>query len=47
MDPVIYILDTNVIADRFHRLPQVLDRLTRAGEAGHVLGLCDPVRYEV
>ena len=25
MDPVIYILDTNVIADRIHRLPQVLD----------------------
>ncbi len=47
MDPVIYILDTNVIADRFHHLPQVLDRLNRAGEAGHVLGLCDPVRYEI
>ena len=47
MDPVIYILDTNVIAVRIHRLPQVLDRLTRAGEAGQVLGLCDPVRYEV
>ena len=47
MDPVIYILDTNVITDRFHRLPQVLDRLNRVGEAGHVLGLCDPVRYEV
>ena len=47
MDPVIYILDTNVIADRFHRLPQVLDRLNRAGEAGHILGMCDPVRYEV
>ena len=47
MDPVIYILDTNVIADRIHRLPQVLNRLGRAGEAGHILGLCDPVRYEV
>ena len=47
MDPVIYILDTNVIADRFHHLPQVLDRLNRVGEVGHVLGLCDPVRYEV
>ena len=44
---MIYILDTNVIADRFYRLPQVLERLNRAGEAGHVLGLCDPVRYEV
>ncbi|MCE2471341.1 MAG: PIN domain-containing protein [Anaerolineae bacterium] len=44
---MIYILDTNVIADRFHHLPQVLDRLNRAGEAGHVLGLCDPVRYEI
>ena len=47
MDPVIYILDTNVIADRFRHLPQALDRLNRIGEAGHVLGLCDPVRYEV
>ena len=47
MDPMNYILDTNVIADRFYRLPQVLDHLNRAGEAGHVLGLCDPVRYEV
>ena len=47
MDPVIYILDTSVIADRFNRLPQVLDRLNRVGEAGHVLGLCDPVSYEV
>ena len=47
MDPVIYILDTNVIADRIHRLPQVLDRLNRSGEAGHILGMCDPVRYEV
>ena len=47
MDPVIYILDTNVISDRIHRLPQVLDRLNSAGEAGHIMGLCDPVRYEV
>lgn len=47
MDTVTYILDTNVIADRFKRHPQVLQRLTQAGEAGHVLGLCDPVRYEV
>ncbi len=44
---MIYILDINVIADRFNRLPQVLDRLNRVGEAGHVLGPCDPVRYEV
>lgn len=47
MDPVIYILDTNVISGCFNRLPQVLDRLNRVGEARHVLGLCDPVRYEV
>lgn len=47
MEPVIYILDTYVIADRFHHLPQVLDRLNRVCKAGHVLGLCDPVRYEV
>jgi predicted nucleic acid-binding protein len=47
MDPVIYILDTNVIADGIHRLPQVLDRLNGAGEAGHILGLCGRVRYEV
>ena len=31
MDPVIYILDTNVTADRFNRLNDV-------GEAGHVVG---------
>ena len=47
MDTVTDILNPNVIADRFKRHPQVLQRLTYAGEAGHVLGLCDPVRYEV
>ena len=47
MDPVTYILDTTVIADRIRSHPQVLARLTSAGEAGNVLGLCDPVRYEV
>ncbi|MCY3916911.1 MAG: PIN domain-containing protein [Chloroflexi bacterium] len=47
MDPVTYILDTNVIADRIRRHPRVIARLTEAGEAGHILGLCDPVRYEV
>ena len=47
MDPVTYILDTNVIADRIRRHPQVLERMTLAGEAGNVLGLCDPVLYEV
>ena len=47
MDPVTYILDTTMIADRIKRHPQVLNRLTRASDDGHVLGLCDPVRYEV
>ncbi len=47
MDPVTYILDTNVIADRIRRHPQVIARLTKAGETGNVLGLCDPVYYEV
>jgi len=47
MDPVTYILDTNVISDRIRRHPQVVARLTRAGETGNVLGLCDPVSYEV
>lgn len=47
MDPVIYVLDTNVIADRIHQVPQVLDRLNSAGEDGHILGLCGPVRFEV
>lgn len=47
MDTVTYVLDSTVIADRFRRHPQVLQRLTHAGETGHVLGLCDPVRYEV
>lgn len=47
MDPVTYILDTNVIADRIRRHPRVVERLTKAGEAGNLLGLCDPVRYEV
>ena len=36
-----------MIADRIKRHPHVLNRLTHAGEDGHVLGLCDPVRYEV
>lgn len=44
---MIYILDTNVIADGIHRIPQVLDRLNSAGEAGHILGLCGLVRNEV
>ena len=47
MDSVTYILDTNVFADRIRRHPQVLARLPQAGEAGSVLCLCDPVRYEV
>lgn len=47
MDRVTYILDTNVIAGRIRRHPQVLNRLTGASDDGHVLGLCDPVRYEV
>ena len=47
MDTITYILDTNVIADRIRRHPQVIERLTRVGEAGNILGLCDPVRYEV
>lgn len=47
MESVTYILDTNVIADRIRRHPLVLARLTQAGQAGHVLGLCDPVLYEV
>ena len=47
MDQVIYIMDTTVIADRIRRHSQVLNHLTRASDDGHVLGLCDPVRYEV
>ena len=47
MDPVIYVLDTTVISDRIKYHPQVHDRLNAVGEAGHILGFCDPVRYEV
>lgn len=47
MDRVTYILDTTVVADRIRRHPQVLNRLSRASDDGHVLGLCDPERYEV
>lgn len=47
MDRVTYILDTTVVADRIRRHPQVLSRLSHASDDGHVLGLCDPVRYEV
>ena len=47
MEVVTYILDTNVIADRIRRHPQVLARLTKASDTGQVLGLCDPVHYEV
>ena len=46
MDRETYILDTTVIADRIRRHPQGLNSLTRASDDGHVLGLCDPVRYE-
>ena len=47
MDPVIYILDTTVISDRIKSHPRVSDRLNAAGEAGQLLGICDPVQYEV
>ena len=47
MDQVIYIMDTTVIADRIRRHSQALHHLTRASDDRHVLGLCDPVRYEV
>lgn len=47
MGRVTYILDSTLIADGIRRDAQVLDRLTQAGEDGHALGLCDPVRYEV
>ena len=47
MDRMIYILDTTVVADRIRRHPQVLNRLSCASDDGHVLGLCDPVRYKV
>lgn len=47
MNPMTYILDATVKAGRIRNHPQVIARLTRAGEAGNVLGLCDPMRYEV
>ena len=47
MERVTYILDTTVVTDGIRRDSQILDRLTRARENGHTLGLCDPVRYEV
>lgn len=47
MGGLIYIIDTNVISDRINRHPEVIKHLTRAGEDGHLLGLCYPVKYEV
>ena len=47
MDRLIYILDTNVIADRINGHKSVTERLTKAGENDHIIGLCPPVQYEV
>ena len=38
-------LNSAHLAPRRHS--QVLNHLTRASDDAHVLGLCDPVRYEV
>ena len=47
MDRLIYVLDTNVIADRINGHPVVMSHLTHAGKDSHLLGFCLPVHYEV
>jgi predicted nucleic acid-binding protein len=40
-------VDTNVVADFLHGLPQVMHHLSLAVDEGQVVGLCPPVHYEV
>jgi predicted nucleic acid-binding protein len=47
MERLIYVLDTNVIADRMNAREPVTLRLTTAVQHGHQVGLCQPVFYEV
>jgi predicted nucleic acid-binding protein len=44
---LIYILDTNVLADRINRMPMIEQRLNAAIAADHRLLLSSPVHYEV
>jgi predicted nucleic acid-binding protein len=47
MERLIYVLDTNVIADRMNDRQPVSQRLTAAIQFGHRVCLCQPVYYEV
>lgn len=47
MERLIYVLDTNVIADRMNAREPVTLRLTATVQNGHQVGLCQPVFYEV
>jgi tRNA(fMet)-specific endonuclease VapC len=47
MDRLIYILDTNIIADRMKAVEPVSQRMIDTVSAGHIVYLCTPVYYEV
>ncbi len=47
MDRLNYILDTNAVADYINQFEPTTSRIRQAIREGHLLYLCQPVRYEV
>jgi predicted nucleic acid-binding protein len=47
MARLIYLLDTNVIADRLKDIQPLSDRMSQAFKTGYILILCQPVYYEI
>lgn len=47
MEGLIYLLDTNVIADRINGFQSTTQKLNGAITAGHRVCLCAPIHYEV
>ncbi|MBN1966797.1 MAG: PIN domain-containing protein [Anaerolineae bacterium] len=44
---MIFLLDTNTVSDLLRRNPHVTQQRDQCLRAGHQLGLCPPVHYEV
>jgi predicted nucleic acid-binding protein len=44
---MIYLLDTNAVADRIYGLVSVIQHLENAIQVAHRVCLCEPVHYEV
>ncbi len=47
MERLTYILDTNAVADYINTIEPTIMRIKQAIRDGHLLILCQPVRYEV